>query len=451
MIDYEDLKKNTYLFLRSDNENVNKLIDSILLITLCHDKCVFDNDLLVNSNFISKCSNNVIFTLNYDKMSNLGDVEKFSLVRNKLAHGDFVFDDKSNDIYIKILIDGEEVFTKFSLDGVVNFAKEISNYYDYLRSDQIRRKVIVRDGVKMIVSDLPKKNRKRSDSYNKRYWNILSHIKVFPNLVDGSDNKKLSLNYDSFADIDVVISGTSDDNYIIDNLDANSLEKPLFSCVCDGDCDSDYKEVISLLRKFYVMYLYPLENFLKVDDKNVYSLLDSEMFDFSKLSVDSIDDADVSLPVGKVSVYFNDLDECYKKISFLIDKKQKIENDIDRMLASGKVSDVDYQFLELKNRVSLLESEIVAMKDFFCNSSVKMIYEYSKNRSIVEHLRCSIAHGDYFYDCTSDKLTFFDKWKDDMVYKNVVTCDEFRQLFNYENVNAVNNHFIDKYSGDRKR
>ena len=79
MIDYEDLKKNTYLFLRSDNENVNKLIDSILLITLCHDKCVFDNDLLVNSNFISKCSNNVIFTLNYDKMSNLGDVEKFSL------------------------------------------------------------------------------------------------------------------------------------------------------------------------------------------------------------------------------------------------------------------------------------------------------------------------------------------------------------------------------------
>jgi len=123
MINYEELKKSTYLFLLSNSEDAKKLVLSTLLISLCHDKCIKDKNLLVTPNFIRTSSLLVPFNMNYEKVSVISDEEKFSLIRNKLAHGDFVYNESKREIYIKHVIDGNEVMTSMCLDQVVEFAQ----------------------------------------------------------------------------------------------------------------------------------------------------------------------------------------------------------------------------------------------------------------------------------------------------------------------------------------
>ena len=73
---YDDLKNETYLYLLSNNNDIKRLILAILVISLCHDRCINKNELFVSKYFIQKCSNLIIFKDNYDKMCKLTDEKK---------------------------------------------------------------------------------------------------------------------------------------------------------------------------------------------------------------------------------------------------------------------------------------------------------------------------------------------------------------------------------------
>lgn len=53
-MDYDKLKKDTYLFLLGNSIEARKLIYATLLISLCHDKCIKDDKLMVSPSFIKK-------------------------------------------------------------------------------------------------------------------------------------------------------------------------------------------------------------------------------------------------------------------------------------------------------------------------------------------------------------------------------------------------------------
>ena len=76
-----------------------------------------------------------------------------------------------------------------------------------------------------------------------------------------------------------------------------------------------------------------------------------------------------------------------------------------------------------------LAEAIGKLKDLFCNNSVKLIYAYSKNRSIIEHLRCSLMHGSYTYNEIDNTFKFSDYWKGEDQFNKTISLKDFKMIF----------------------
>lgn len=422
---YDELKKDTYLYLLSKNDEVKKFISAILLISLCHDKCIDEDKVFVSNSFFKQCSNIISFTTNYEKMAVLNEKQIFSLVRNKLAHGDFVLNEEKDAIIIKHRINEEEVLTSIPLANIYEFAKAITNYYDYLDENIVRERIYYENGYKVNVYDKPTRNRRRGLSYNARYESL---INAFVKRLFQAPVKEVYTYNHSLMDLKFVFEETNEKDHVITNPYANSLMLPLKNYL--ENKQSDYQNVIELLMDFYIIYFYPLENFLKGEDKNILSLKEKEMFDFSKLNLEEPKHILIQSNVGKVNNYKVQLDECYQKINLLMEKRNKLEYVLTKNNS-----------LSIREKLNDLNKEIEEIIDLFCTSSVKLLYKYSSNRSVIEHLRCSIMHGNYSYDPSNDTFLFIDLWKDEEWYRVNFSFQEFKKLLNFENVNSVLEQF----------
>ena len=444
MIDYDKLKKDTYLFLLGNSKDAKKLVYATLLISLCHDKCIKDNKLMVSSSFIKKCNLLVPFEINYEKMCILSEEEKFSLIRNKLAHGDFVYNEETEELYFKHIINGNEVMSSMKLKNVLKFAEEITRYYDFLGSDLERKRIVISDGLKMVFTDSLDPKAYRSESYNARVERqIFNARKCLPYMFQYNPEQK---RYDGYClmmghsktkksgygpkkyRLEISISETDEEDMIINNPYQNTLERELLLML--NDKGSNYEEVLDLLSKFYVIFIYPLENFLKGDDRSVSSLQNNSMFDFSLLDINA---NSPMVNVSKTMQYNEDLMRAYKKLGLYHEKIAKLKN------YCGNNRE------KIEKEILVLETEIDNLKNLFCNNSVKLIYSYSKNRSIIEHLRCSLMHGNYFYNEIDGTLTFVDYWKGENQFNETITLKEFRTIFSGENIAHVMEQFNEVY------
>lgn len=434
MKNYDNLKKDTYLYLLQDTNEVKKLISAILLISLCHDKCIINNqDLLVSPTFIKKCNNLISFQENYEIFSQLDDLKKFSLIRNKLAHGDFVVNQENNSIIIKHIINNQEVITSFKISSILTFAKEITNYYDYLDSKQIREKIYIHDGIKMTVKDKPLRNHKRGENYNNMYKYVLDHIYLYQNPFQSLRNKVNT----KYLELQYTLEPTNESNQIIENPYVNPLIKVFTDYLEDNNTAN--QKVIDLLIKFYIIYFYPLENFLKGEDKSILSLKDNQMFNFAKLDLESAKNTTTQNNVGKVNNYHKQLNESYQKINLLMEKR----NNLEHVLIKNSSPSIKQKYQELTQ-------EIEELVDLFCTSSVQALYNYSQNRSIIEHLRCSVMHGNYTYDDLTNTFEFKDVWKNQEWYHVNLTFEEFKSLLNFQNIQAVIKQFDNANNNQKK-
>lgn len=202
-----------------------------------------------------------------------------------------------------------------------------------------------------------------------------------------------------------------------------------------NDKQSNYQELLDLLSQLYVIFIYPLENFLKGDDRSVSSLQNNDMFDFSLLDINT---TSPMVNVSKTMQYDEDLIRAYKKLGLYHEKINKLKN--------YRGNDKE----KIKKDIINLESEIDTLKELFCNNSVKLIYSYSKNRSIIEHLRCSLMHGSYFYNEIDDTITFIDYWKGETQFNETITLKDLKSIIDGENLNHVLNQFKTVYENVSK-
>ena len=121
------------------------------------------------------------------------------------------------------------------------------------------------------------------------------------------------------------------------------------------------------------------------------------------------------------------------------EKLGKYHTKLDKLRKIPNISE------KIKNEIQDIEDEIDKLKDLFCNNSVKLIYAYSKNRSIIEHLRCSLMHGSYTYNEIDDTFKFSDYWKGEDQFNKTISLKDFKMIFNDENISHVMKQFSDVY------
>lgn len=438
-MDKTDLKRNTFAYLVSNKGDVNKLIVASLLISLCFDKCIKKhNDKLkplVSKTFLKDCANSIIFHDDDKKIQSLSYLQKINLIRGKLAHGDYIISPYFDSIIIETDINGEKVQAEIYILNLVSFALKLAEYSRYPKPSKKRETIYYKGGYEYRIIDVPRKNKERNKLYENRLNHIINKF-ILPNYpikTNTQDHRKI-LN-ESF---DIVVHVNSTDikeNGINEYPNRKMFEWGLIhrlnyphnrNHICD--------DFIDTLVMFYKYYIYPLENFLKGEDKNAMSLVNDDMFGFEQLNISDELIKDVPY-VGKVDGYIDSQKAISDKINSLYDEYVEAENDDDNPY---------YDNTERKNRI---KEKLEPYIDTINSSSVKRLYSYGKKRSFIEHIRCAIEHGNYDFDYNTNMITFIDSWQD-KYYKDEISIYDFYSLFTKENRDLIFNQFGTVYNFD---
>ena len=445
MEDYNDLKEYTYLYFLNNSIEVEKLISSMLLILYYNDKCLEKDErsnykLLVSEAFIKDCNKKILFLKNGDKIAKLNEIDKFKLLRDKIAHGDFVINPNNNNLVFKIrngevdLKLDQEIETEVSQKTLFIFGEAISNYYRYLSSDLERKTIYIKDGLEYEFIDIPKKGYQRNNQYNYRFSNLVDFLLKPMNYIH------YELGIKSMRNKTQLSRGMFNVRYTVKETDKKDMrdyspyqkeiEKYLFNRTFGERTDNCfYEECIDNLIDFYKYYIYPLENFLKDDDKNIESLQNEEMFNFESLSIPKTDNIKNVRNIGKVDSYNNDIERILNKLNKLQEKKDNYESN---------------QYYKDNEKINELTEEIDSLISILLNSSVVNSYNYNKNRSTIETIRCAITHGSY--DCNEEKKEIV--FKDDWHNKNsnlTITSNEFKSILSRDNKNKILNQYETVY------
>lgn len=421
------LKGQTFESLLSKNEDIYKLIRSAFVISLCHDKCIIDEKLQVCEQFIYECASKIVLIPNL----NIDFKIKFSLIRNKLAHGDYAYDNKREVIIFEYM----DQYVEVSLSNIIEFANSISDYYKYLNKEYDRETLYIRNGLEILVTDHCKK--RRDYGYNRQFDEYLNSHCQLPFMFDridymskGYDRKKLVLEK-RFMDLECKIIGYTDErNGIYLNPYGDKLLKNMLYLLNNNEVLLDeYKDACEMLTNFYIFYIYPLDNFMKIDDQSIKSLSSDGNIDFSKFELGNVRKDGNFEEVGKIKTYPDDFLSLYKKIFQL---QSKLDS-----LSQWKNKNEEYNNVKMS-----LENEINDLLSVTLSGPLRRLYEYSKNRSLIEHIRCSVMHGNYDYDTGTEMFTFYDLWKGKEVYRDNVRLDDFKRLFNFNNVELVLNQDV---------
>lgn len=434
------LKKQTFKNLLTKSEETTNLILSSLIISLCHDLCIKDENLKVSPQFINECSSKI----NLNPNINIDPETKFTLIRNKLAHGDYAY----NDTKKTIIINYQDQYIEISLNNIIDFANTISNYYQYLGKEQERVSLIHQFGYEFLITDRCKKNKGRDYSYNQKFeYYIKNHFIIHQRnflikngkiiLPENYTRKSFSLGQ-PYMDIDCeILSPTDKKTDIIYNPYGDKMLKNIINLLNNKEpLQKDFEQSINMLINFYIFYIYPLDNFMKLEDQGIKALPSDTNFDFSKLNLNNVRNDETFDNVGKIKNYKDDLVSLYKKIHQL---ETKLNN-----LMNQKYKGNDFNKIKLA-----IETEIEELLNITLSGPISRLYEYSKNRSLLEHIRCSIMHGNYDFNEQTKTYTFFDYWKNSECYHDEVSLSDFNSLFNFENMNLVLTQ--DKIINERKR
>ena len=290
--------------------------------------------------------------------------------------------------------------------------------------------MIHRNGMKILVTDYCKK--RRDYGYNRRYDDYLNKSCQLPFLLNDSNymipngfaRKKIFIEK-PFMDLECEIIGPSDEFGIILNPYGDKLLNNILNLLNNGNVlNNDYKEACEMLTNFYIFYIYPLDNFMKIDDEGIRKLPNLDNMDFSLFDFSCVRNEDNFDDVGKVKNYSSDLLGLYKKIFLL---QSRLDN-----LEQHKNKNEEYKKIKLS-----LENEINDLLRLTLAEPIKRLYDYSKNRSLIEHIRCSMMHGNYTFDITNNSFVFYDMWKGKEVYRDVVNLDDFKKIFNFYNMELV--------------
>lgn len=443
MDNYENLKEYTYLFLLND-KYANELIKSIITILYYNDKCIEKNNkgehkLLVTKKFIENCNKNIIFLKNNNKISKLSEIDKFKIIRDKLAHGDFVIN-KDNNIMFKIRDKEvskkleEDIETEISIYNINDFAYYISQYYMSLDARRERKSTIIKNGFEYEFIDKPKKGSQRNDNYNSRFYIIVKYLTNPKNLEHFTLAQKSITNTTNLnpglIDIDYKVKETNKKDTDLLFPYKKDFEKYFFTNLYDNNQEqSKYRNFLNNIIEFYKYYIYPLENFLKKDDKNITSLQNDNMFNFETIDLPIIDNYNEEYDVGKVKSYMGDIDIISDKLKKQYERLTSLENN---------------KYYKDKNEIETIKKQINELVKVLTTNSVMNIYNYKKNRSIIEHLRCSITHGTYEYDINSDTIYFIDNWNSNK--KEIkITNAELSKMLCYNNKNIIAEQYENVY------
>ncbi len=341
--------------------------------------------------------------------------------------------------------------------------KEIAAMHDVENLTEMPHVKAILDqyGIDASITEVPVKGLSRIDHVKGMYLSKLDHLRSGDSI---SQQKYLThwiyeSEKESMSKKGVCFGLTSNQYYF------QELEKNRSNTVVDVIGNSSFGDFLAVLNEkniisayltnFYITYIYGLDNVLNITNKDhILDVIEGRTFDFSKLDLSGIE-PQVNIEEKEFVEFTDQINKINADIADTKDRISKISNNlyyIKLELDQGNNSKEEV-YRELKDKETELLNKLQDLieKKSKCNAFMKTNFAlYKRNRSIIEHIRNSIAHGNISlnifngdYSINDALITLRDTFDDKNTFTLEITIRQFNELCSEFNIGQIE-HFLTK-------
>jgi hypothetical protein len=202
--------------------------------------------------------------------------------------------------------------------------------------------------------------------------------------------------------------------------------------------------ISAYITSFYFTYVYGLDNILnKNNQEHIIDIVENKVFDYSKLDLSKIIPNSLVIE-NDYSCFKDQTKKLERDIEKLRERHSKIEENVVRLSNVNKNSSTLNELKLLQNNLiqEITEKEKLLEKcEYFLLNNYN---DYVRNRSIIEHIRNSIAHGNIKLDIFQGNYTVNDTlmqlediYNGESTFKIKIKVEDFNTLFNDYNLNKI--------------
>lgn len=461
-------KIDNYVFKNKETlvtEIRNKIAHGNFNFDLCHNRIILNienNDIKIN---INKLSAFVVASLDsYLKNYKTNEFSRKMVINNKVLsnrkkpmltkseirgfirkYRQKIITLKSKDASIipkPIIEEFEQIITKYEYEhpdekelykNIISFEKKYGNNYEIINESKPFKNIDYDTFPTYFLNSI-----KETTTYDEQVTMLLKELEINENI----ENNKLNLLIDNLHNL-IILDTIKKTN----STNLNIIGKKVYEEYGNIFISSNTL-ISSLIACFNALFSYGKDNIYKNDNK--YSILNNNNgLDYSKLDLTlfnielcNIDKGYINELKTKVNAKYKDLEKIEEKINKIsqnINKVNKLEviNKLKETLLN-----IESKKLEVKELYNNLLKEYKDVNDYFTNN-----IDYLTNERIIDGIRNSIAHGNYYVisktDLNNSIIVFEDIYEGKLTFKCSIKINDFIKFLGNNSpiiCNFLNNH-----------
>ena len=435
-------KIDNYVFKNKETlvtEIRNKIAHGNFNFDLCHNRIILNienNDIKIN---INKLSAFVVASLDsYLKNYKTNEFSRKMVINNKILsnrkkpmltkseirgfikkYRQKIITLKSKDSSIipkPIIEEFEQIITKYEYEhqdekelykNIISFEKKYGNNYEIINESKPFKNIDYDTFPTYFLNSI-----KETTTYDEQVTMLLKELEINENI----ENNKLNLLIDNLHNLIILdtIKKTNSTNLDIIGekifISSNTLISSLISC-------------------FNALFSYGKDNIYI--NNNKYCKLDNNGLDYSKLDLAlfnielcNIDKGYIIDLKTKVDSKFKDLEKIEEKINKISENINKVNKlEVIKKLKETLLN-IESRKIEVKELYNNLLNEYKSANDYFNNN-----IDYLTNERIIDGIRNSIAHGNYYIisktDLNNSIIVFEDVYEGKLTFKCSIKINDF--------------------------
>ena len=461
-------KIDNYVFKNKETlvtEIRNKIAHGNFNFDLCHNRIILNienNDIKIN---INKLSAFVVASLDsYLKNYKTNEFSRKMVINNKILsnrkkpmltkseirgfikkYRQKIVTLKSKDSSIipkPIIEEFEQIITKYEYEhpdekelykNIISFEKKYGNNYEIINESKPFKNIDYDTFPTYFLNSI-----KETTTYDEQVTMLLKELEINENI----ENNKLNLLIDNLHNLIILDTIKKTNSTNLDIIGEKIYEE------YGNIFISSNTLISSLIACFNALFSYGKDNIYKNDNK--YSILNNNNgLDYSKLDLTlfnielcNIDKGYIIDLKTKVDSKFKDLEKIEEKINKIsenINKVNKLEviNKLKETLLN-----IESRKIEVKELYNNLLNEYKSANDYFTNN-----IDYLTNERIIDGIRNSIAHGNYYLkyniDMNNSIIVFEDIYEGKLTFKCSIKINDFIKFLSDNSpiiCNFLNNH-----------
>lgn len=412
-----DLENNSIIININNNEikvNIKKL-SLFVVSSLCsylknYKTNIFSRKMIINNKVFTNRSKPIL-----NKSELIGFIKKFSQKTISIKSKDGITIPSNIIKEFENIVDIYEVChdDKELYNNIVNF-KKMRNNYDIVIENKQFKNIDYDTFITYFLNVM-----KPSVTFEEQVMILLKELERNENI----ENNKLNLLLDNFYNL-IILEAIRDTN----SVDLNIISKKVYQKY-GGIYISSGILVTSLIVCFNALFSYGKDNIYV--NNNKYTTLDNDGFDYSKLDLSKFNIELCNVSIGYVNEFKMKMNSKYKDLEKIELKINKINNCLLNVEELGVINKLNDKLIELNNKKTEISNEYNSLVEKYneANDYYNSNLDYLRNERVIDGIRNSIAHGNYYIkynvDINNSIIVFEDIFEGNLTLKCNIKIADF--------------------------